>query len=121
MFIVRRIEFIDSGIQHFLIISSIHYVSYYLTKCRDTCVEAPSDALVRCGQLMTESHTSCSTLYQCSSPGLDTITSLALQFGALGARLTGEKNNNSLNKEQNVNDQVLDGEDVWWLWSRRTR
>jgi len=56
---------------------------------RDTCVSNNSDSLSQCGQLMSESHTSCSQLYQCSSPGLDTLTSLAAQFGALGARLTG--------------------------------
>ena len=43
-----------------------------------------------CGQLMSSSHDSCSSLYQCSSPGLDTLTSLAAQVpGCLGARLTG--------------------------------
>ena len=28
-------------------------------------------------------------MYECSSPGLDSLTSLALEGGALGARLTG--------------------------------
>jgi len=59
---------------------------------RDTCMKGDGDnekCLKECGQLMTESHRSCSELYQCSSPGLDTITSLALEHGALGARLTG--------------------------------
>ena len=48
-----------------------------------------SRSLARLGDLMTESHSSCSSLYQCSSTGLDTLVRLALEFGALGARLTG--------------------------------
>ena len=44
----------------------------------------------QCGQLMSSSHQSCSQLYQCSSPGLDTLTGLATSLaGCLGARLTG--------------------------------
>ena len=49
----------------------------------------PANSLARLGSLMTESHSSCSNMYQCSSIGLDTLVSLSLQFGALGARLTG--------------------------------
>ena len=58
---------------------------------REEC-EAGGEAaksLARLGSLMTESHKSCSRLYQCSSNGLDTLVQLALEFGALGARLTG--------------------------------
>jgi len=58
---------------------------------REEC-EAGGEAaksLARLGSLMTESHSSCSRLYQCSSTGLDTLVQLALEFGALGARLTG--------------------------------
>ena len=51
--------------------------------------EEAASSLVRLGRLMTESHSSCSGLYQCSSTGLDTLVRLALEFGALGARLTG--------------------------------
>ncbi len=45
--------------------------------------------LKRMGQLLTESHVSCRDDYECSSPGLDTLTTLALQNGAFGSRLTG--------------------------------
>jgi N-acetylgalactosamine kinase len=41
------------------------------------------------GQLMTESHTSCRDDYECSSPGLNQLTELALLNGAYGSRLTG--------------------------------
>ncbi len=38
---------------------------------------------------MTESHTSCSKTYNCSTDLLDTITATAVKFGAHGSRLTG--------------------------------
>ena len=42
------------------------------------------------GELMTASHASCRDDYECSSPGLDAITSLAAESGlAAGSRLTG--------------------------------
>lgn len=41
------------------------------------------------GQLMNESHTSCSALYQCSCAELDEVTALCREAGGLGARLTG--------------------------------
>ncbi|KAI0737267.1 GHMP kinase, partial [Irpex lacteus] len=50
----------------------------------------PSEALLtRLGTLLTRSHTSCTTLYACSHPRLDTLTSLCLSLGAYGSRLTG--------------------------------
>ena len=45
--------------------------------------------LKRFGELLYESHESCRRLYECSSPELDTIVSVAKRAGALGARLTG--------------------------------
>ena len=45
--------------------------------------------LKRFGELLYESHESCRRLYECSSPELDTIVSVAKRTGALGARLTG--------------------------------
>jgi galactokinase len=41
------------------------------------------------GKLLTESHVSCRDDYECSSTGLDELTSLALASGAYGSRLTG--------------------------------
>ncbi|KAI0090920.1 Galactokinase [Irpex rosettiformis] len=49
----------------------------------------PEHLLTTLGNLMTTSHTSCSHLYTCSHPSLDTLTSLALRSGAYGSRLTG--------------------------------
>ena len=47
------------------------------------------DLLVKLGALMNDSHHSCSSLYECSSPELETLVALAKEHGALGARLTG--------------------------------
>ncbi len=41
------------------------------------------------GQLMFDSHYSCSQLYECSHPQLDQLVELSKRHGALGARLTG--------------------------------
>ena len=56
---------------------------------RDVCSAGGESALTELGQLMSASHTSCSTMYQCSSPGLDKLVELSAKFGSLGARLTG--------------------------------
>lgn len=60
-------------------------------KFREIC-QTEGDArekLVSLGKLMTASQKSCSELYECSSQGLDTITSLSQRHGAFGSRLTG--------------------------------
>ena len=44
---------------------------------------------VRLGQLMDDSHTSCSSLYECSCSELDQLVSLCKSSGSLGSRLTG--------------------------------
>merc|ERR1712154_426293 len=48
-----------------------------------------SEMFAKLDELMSASHTSCSTMYQCSSPGLDKLVELSTKFGSLGARLTG--------------------------------
>lgn len=45
--------------------------------------------IVQLGQLMTHSHYSLRDKYECSHPALDRLVSVALEAGALGARLTG--------------------------------
>jgi N-acetylgalactosamine kinase len=54
--------------------------------------EAKTDAssqIKALGNLMNESHASCRDDYECSSAGLDAVTSVATAHGALGSRLTG--------------------------------
>ncbi|XP_028814037.1 N-acetylgalactosamine kinase [Denticeps clupeoides] len=53
------------------------------------CDSAPSGAVLRLGELMSQSHKSCRDLYECSCPELDQLVDICLKAGAVGSRLTG--------------------------------
>ena len=56
--------------------------------CEDEAL--PEDEkVIKLGELMNASQTSCDMLYDCSSKNLNELTKLARESGALGARLTG--------------------------------
>ena len=66
------------------VFSEAHRVEEYQRICMNT------KSLDDLGQLMYQSHKSCSELYECSHPNLDFLVNLSKEAGAYGARLTGK-------------------------------
>jgi N-acetylgalactosamine kinase len=56
--------------------------------CDDKSI-AEDEKIKQLGELMNASHKSCDMLYDCSSPELNELTTMATKAGALGSRLTG--------------------------------
>jgi len=56
---------------------------------RDACRTPSVEQVLELGLLMNESHASCSKLFDCSCPELDSLTDICRGAGALGSRLTG--------------------------------
>ncbi|CAG5080695.1 Similar to Galk2: N-acetylgalactosamine kinase (Rattus norvegicus) [Cotesia congregata] len=56
---------------------------------KSICQSSDDDQLTRLGKLMNESHESLRDLYQCSHKSVDLLVEMALECGALGARITG--------------------------------
>ena len=67
------------------VFSEAHRVEEYQRICMT------NKSLEDLGQLMYQSHQSCSEMYECSHPNLDLLVKLSKEAGAYGARLTGKR------------------------------
>ena len=65
------------------VFSEAHRVEEYQRICMT------NKSLDDLGELMYQSHQSCSEMYECSHPNLDLLVKLSKEAGAYGARLTG--------------------------------
>ncbi|KAL2611609.1 hypothetical protein R1flu_023301 [Riccia fluitans] len=87
------LEVIDSAKSYHLLKRAKHVFSeaQRVYQFRDAVLSSDTDdeKLRRLGELMNESHTSCSKLYDCSCPELEELVKVCRANGAMGARLTG--------------------------------
>ncbi|CAD6208511.1 GSCOCG00010511001-RA-CDS [Cotesia congregata] len=102
----KRIKHVLSGEfysinYHTRLLLEINFQSYYyllaivtvlaerVLEFKSICQSSDDDQLTRLGKLMNESHESLRDLYQCSHKSVDLLVEMALECGALGARITG--------------------------------
>ncbi|KAF8150116.1 galactokinase gal [Crassisporium funariophilum] len=93
------LSWVDIEATHFQLFKRAKHVfseARRVLQFRRTCLESAklSDAndtafFEKLGQLMNDSQSSCSQLFECSCPELDELTNLAREAGAFGSRLTG--------------------------------
>lgn len=91
---------------------------------KQVCDSNTHDRLETLGELMNQSHQSCSKLYDCSSDELDELTEICRQSGALGSRLTGAGWGGcavSLVREENLSTFVENVRQRFYLQSGDTK
>ncbi len=94
------LSWVDVEATHFQLYNRAKHVlseSLRVLQFRKICLDAFTSpqlgsrvaVLESLGSLMNDSQRSCSSLFDCSCPELDTLVSLSIQAGAFGSRLTG--------------------------------
>jgi galactokinase len=102
VFVKVYLSWVDIEATHFQLYNRAKHVlseSLRVLQFRKICLDAftcPATGsagsvavLESLGNLMNDSQRSCSSLFDCSCPELDTLVSLSIQAGAFGSRLTG--------------------------------
>ncbi|UJR16376.1 hypothetical protein I4U23_003279 [Adineta vaga] len=91
---------------------------------KEVCDSNTHDRLETLGELMNQSHNSCSRLYECSSNELDELTDICRQSGALGSRLTGAGWGGcavSLVRQENLDKFIASVRDKFYIGSNDSK